>query len=218
MTESCGCRRSIRSSTSRGMPRGGIEHAFALAVELGRRRRDAPAAAREVRSAPACSMDWRARRVDAPARSGARLIVNDRADVAPPAAQPACTSATRTCRSRPRARVLGCERDRRLLDASASRRPRPRRPLAADYLGFGPVFDSPTKAGVREARGLGFSREPAARPSLPVVAIGGVTLASATDAGRRARPGAVISEIEQSDRLSALVRAWNESRRSPSPR
>jgi len=47
----------------------------------------------------------------------------------------------------------------------------------ADYLGFGPVFDSPTKAGVRTARGTeGLAEAVRLAGGLPVVAIGGVTV------------------------------------------
>ena len=46
----------------------------------------------------------------------------------------------------------------------------------ADYLGFGPVFESPTKAGVRAARGLDLLAAACRASRLPVVAIGGITV------------------------------------------
>src|SRR5262245_45916597 len=53
-------------------------------------------------------------------------------------------------------------------------------PPEADYLGFGPVFESPTKAGVRDARGLDLLAAACrAAGKRPVVAIGGVTLGDA---------------------------------------
>jgi thiamine-phosphate pyrophosphorylase len=82
-------------------------------------------------------------------------------------------------------------------------------PAEADYLGFGPVFDSPTKAGVREARGLDLLAAACKARSRPVVAIGGVTLAHAPSLWRAgAAAAAVISEVERSSDIEALVRAW----------
>jgi thiamine-phosphate pyrophosphorylase len=76
----------------------------------------------------------------------------------------------------------------------------------ADYLGFGPVFESPTKAGVREARGLELLRRACTATRLPVVAIGGVTLATAIDCWKAgAASVAVIREIETAADRRALV-------------
>jgi len=92
-------------------------------------------------------------------------------------------------------------------------------PSEADYVAFGPVFDSPTKAGVRSARGLELLAEACRATARPVVAIGGVSLASAPDLWRAgAASGAVITEIEKSADVPGLVRAWNESARPPAPR
>ncbi|MFN2426329.1 MAG: thiamine phosphate synthase [Candidatus Binatia bacterium] len=76
----------------------------------------------------------------------------------------------------------------------------------ADYLGFGPVFESPTKAGVRAARGIELLAKACRASRLPVVAIGGIALANARqcwEAG--AASVAVISEIESSADRHALV-------------
>ena len=92
-------------------------------------------------------------------------------------------------------------------------------PPEADYLGFGPVFESPTKAGVRSARGLELLAQACRATARPVVAIGGVTLASAADLWKAgAASGAVITEIERSHDVRGLVRAWNESHRPPATR
>jgi thiamine-phosphate pyrophosphorylase len=89
-------------------------------------------------------------------------------------------------------------------------------PIEADYLAFGPIFESPTKSGVRDARGLDLLAEACHATSRPVVAIGGVTLASAGELWEAgAASGAVIAEVERSTNIAALVRAWNDSRRSP---
>jgi len=46
----------------------------------------------------------------------------------------------------------------------------------AHYIGFGPVFASTTKAGVRSPRGLEQLREMVQRSPVPVIAIGGINL------------------------------------------
>lgn len=83
-----------------------------------------------------------------------------------------------------------------------------------DYLGFGPVFESPTKAGVREARGLDLLRQACRATSLPVVAIGGVTLATAVACYRAgASSVAAISEVERSRDLPALIATYRAAAR-----
>lgn len=47
---------------------------------------------------------------------------------------------------------------------------------SAHYIGFGPVFASTTKAGVRSPRGLEQLREMVQRSPVPVIAIGGINL------------------------------------------
>lgn len=78
--------------------------------------------------------------------------------------------------------------------------------LPVDYLGFGPVFDSPTKAGVRSARGLEQLASACSASSLPIVAIGGVTLLTAPHAiAAGAASVAVIRELEDTDDPEALA-------------
>jgi len=78
-----------------------------------------------------------------------------------------------------------------------------------DYLAFGPVFESPTKAGVRSARGIDALARVCKLSPLPVVAIGGITLElapSIRSAGAVA--SAVISELEQARAPGQLARRW----------
>jgi thiamine-phosphate pyrophosphorylase len=90
-----------------------------------------------------------------------------------------------------------------------------RAPQEASYIGFGPVFESPTKAGVREPRGLELLREACRRSTRPVVAIGGVTLERAPSVwAAGAASCAVISEIERASDAGALVREWLVARQS----
>jgi len=78
-----------------------------------------------------------------------------------------------------------------------------------DYLGFGPVFESPTKPGVRAARGVEALRRACTAATVPVVAIGGVTLETAPAAwAAGASAVAVISEIETAADVDALVEAY----------
>lgn len=81
--------------------------------------------------------------------------------------------------------------------------------LPVDYLGFGPVFESPTKAGVRRARGLDALAAACSRTSLPVVAIGGVTLDTAADAlAAGAASVAVIRDLELAADATAVARRY----------
>jgi len=78
-----------------------------------------------------------------------------------------------------------------------------------DYLAFGPVFDSPTKAGARSERGIDALARVCKLSPLPVVAIGGITLElapSIRSAGAAA--SAVISELEQARAPGELARRW----------
>ena len=81
--------------------------------------------------------------------------------------------------------------------------------VPADYIGFGPVFASPTKAGVRAPRGIELLAAVCRATTRPVVAIGGVTLATAPACWRAgAASVAVISDIERAQDVAALVRAY----------
>lgn len=83
---------------------------------------------------------------------------------------------------------------------------------AADYLGFGPVFESPTKAGVRKARGLELLAGACRASRLPVVAIGGVTLENARECWKAgAASVAVISEIEGARDRRALLDSYRRA-------
>jgi len=67
---------------------------------------------------------------------------------------------------------------------------------AADYIGFGPVFTTSTKAGAGDARGVALLTEAVARARVPVVAIGGIGLASLPRVRQSgAHSWAVISDI-----------------------
>ena len=66
----------------------------------------------------------------------------------------------------------------------------------ADLIGFGPVFATPTKVDAEPVVGLARLNEVCARLAIPVVAIGGLTLATATSVAEAgAAMGAAISAL-----------------------
>ncbi len=90
---------------------------------------------------------------------------------------------------------------------------------AADYVAFGPVFESPTK-GVRPARGLEALARVAGRKTRPLVAIGGITidrLPDVWDAG--ADSAAMIGALYAGGRIEENARAaLDAARRRGRPR
>lgn len=137
---------------------------------------------------------------------GCRLIVNDRADVAKATGAAGVHLGQEDLPVEAARRILGPEA---LIGLSTHSLAEVRAAvgLPVDYLGFGPVFDSPTKAGVRAPRGLKHLAQACREAHAPVVAIGGVTIETAAaclQAG--AASVAVISELERAGTdLEALV-------------
>ncbi|MFN2377776.1 MAG: thiamine phosphate synthase [Candidatus Binatia bacterium] len=188
-----------------------VEAALALAVELA----GAGATLLQLRAkslGAGAMMELASRIVASIDGTGALLVVNDRADVAaasgaagvhvgdedlPPRAARATFAA-----AGPRAVPVIVGYSTHSVDEAVAAS------LSgdADYLGFGPVFESPTKSGVRDARGLELLAEACRRSRLPVVAIGGITLETAPLCWKAgAASVAVISEIERSRDRSALL-------------
>ncbi len=146
--------------------------------------------------------------VESLARSSCRLVINDRADVA--AAVGAAGVHLGDDDLDPhdarallgRGAIIGYSTHSPEEAAAADR-------LPVDYLGFGPVFESPSKAGVRGARGLDALAAACSRTSLPVVAIGGVTLDTAIDAlSAGAASVAVIRDLELAADAAAVTRRY----------
>jgi thiamine-phosphate pyrophosphorylase len=190
------------------------ERALALAVELA----EAGCTLIQLRakSLGAGAMTELARRmVESLAPANALLIVNDRADVAAASGAAGVHVGDEDLPVEAVRRVVGADS---IVGFSTHSIEEARRASSsgADYLGFGPVFESPTKAGVRQARGLELLREACCATSLRVVAIGGVTLDTATDCWNAgAASVAVISEIERStDRRRLVAAYWEAARRA----
>ena len=145
--------------------------------------------------------------VDAARGYDARVIVNDRPDIAMMAAAhgvhvgqqdlPAATART----------LLGAGR---LIGVSTHTPEQVDEALAgpADYVAVGPVFGTTTKDTGYTARGLELVRQASGRGK-PVVAIGGITLATAPGIlAAGAASVAVISDLLEGGQVAARVREY----------
>lgn len=80
--------------------------------------------------------------------------------------------------------------------------------LGADLLGFGPVFPTRSKALAEPVVGLATLAEVVRSVSVPVIAIGGLTLANAAEVARTGvRLGAVIGAVGEADEPEQAARA-----------
>ena len=77
----------------------------------------------------------------------------------------------------------------------------------ADYIGFGPMFGTTTKATGYSARGLTMLRQIRDAVRVPIVAIGGITEANVSEVWRAgADSAAIISDILAADNVGAKVK------------
>lgn len=82
---------------------------------------------------------------------------------------------------------------------------------AADYIGFGPMFATGTKATGYTPRGLEGLREIRASVRLPILAIGGITLENVADViAAGATAPAVISAVVATADIAEAARAFRE--------
>ena len=144
--------------------------------------------------------------------AGVPLLVNDRLDVALAAGAdgvhlgqddlPLCDA----LRMRASQRFIIGVSTHDLAQAQAASRD------GADYIGFGPIFATQSKADAEEAVGLARLREVCAAISLPVVAIGGITLATVgAVAATGASAAAIIAAIDQARDPVAAARRVAEA-------
>jgi thiamine-phosphate pyrophosphorylase len=141
-------------------------------------------------------------------RHGVPLIINDHIDVALAAGADGVHIGQKDLPPDVARKLLG---PRALIGLSVSdeRQVDEANPLGAmiDYVGIGPVFDTPTKPDASAACGIGGLAALCARSLHPTVAIGGIQLHNAADV-KRAGPGgiAVVSAIctAADPRLAAL--------------
>ncbi len=139
----------------------------------------------------------------------ATFIVNDRVDLALAADADGAHVGQDDLPAEAARQLLG---PRRILGVSTHSVEQARAALAAgaDYIGFGPMFTTGTKATgytPRGAAGLGEVR--AAVGGLPILAIGGITLANVAQVIRAgATAPAVISAVVAAPDLAAAARAF----------
>ena len=140
------------------------------------------------------------------AGTSTRFIVNDDSDLAAEAGadgahlgqedEPLATARRR----HPALRIWGLSTHNETQAAAAAA-------LAPDYIGVGPIFASTTKVTGRPALGLDGLRKACEATSLPVVAIGGVTLADVAEARAAGASGiAMIADLLVDGEVQARTR------------
>ncbi len=141
-------------------------------------------------------------------KHGARLIVNDRADVALAAG---ADGVQRTHESLPVAVLRAIGGARLLVGASVHSLDEARGAAeeGADFLVFGPVYDTPSKRVYGPPQGLEALRRVAGEIARPVLAIGGITPARVREVLAAGATGVgVISAILAAERPADATRAF----------
>jgi thiamine-phosphate pyrophosphorylase len=149
--------------------------------------------------------------LDATRPHGATLAVNDRVDVA---LAVGADAVQRTSASLPVADIRRLAGARLRIGASVHsvEEAREAERGGADWVVFGPVYDTPSKRRYGRPQGLDALAEAAAAVAIPVIAIGGVTparVADVVDAG--ARGVAVISAILDAPAPAEATREFMEA-------
>ena len=150
-----------------------------------------------------------ARRVrESTSRHGARLYVNDRADVA---LAVGADGVHRTGSSLPISSLRSIGPPDFLIGASVHSvaDARAAEPEGADFLFFGPIYDTPSKRRYGPPQGLAALERVASAVRLPVFAIGGVTPARVAELQRAGASGvAAIGAVLESERPGDAVKAF----------
>jgi thiamine-phosphate pyrophosphorylase len=139
------------------------------------------------------------------ARFGAKLLINERADIA------AITGADGThctARSLPATIIKNSIIPGKLVGVSTHSMKEARNAQAggADYIVFGPVYETASKLRFGNPRGLDSLREVCAEIGIPVLAIGGITPARADECLQNGAYGvAVISAILAQEQIGRAV-------------
>lgn len=149
------------------------------------------------------------------AEHGALFIVNDRADVA------LISGAAGVHVGREDLPVPACRKvmgDDAVVGASTHSEEEVNAALeaGADYIGYGPVFDTSTKENSLEPRGVEALAEVVSSVNIPVVAIGGINVENIGEIRRAgAAAAAVISALVSKNCLEesakALTKAWEKA-------
>jgi thiamine-phosphate pyrophosphorylase len=141
-------------------------------------------------------------------RCGARLLVNDRADVA---LAVGADGIQRTHASLPVEALRRIGPPSWLIGASVHSEGEARRAAAgdADFVVFGPVYDTPSKRPYGEPQGLHALRQVVVAVDRPVIAIGGITPERVREVSAAGAVGvAVISSILGAERPADATKAF----------
>jgi thiamine-phosphate pyrophosphorylase len=141
-------------------------------------------------------------------RHGARLVINDRADVA---LATGADGVQRTNASLPVAALRGIAPRPLLIGASVHSEAGAREAAAegADFLVFGPVYDTPSKRQYGAPQGLSVLQQVTVSVIRPVLAIGGITPGRVPEVlGAGAAGVAVISAILGADSPADATKAF----------
>lgn len=140
------------------------------------------------------------------ARHHARLLINDRIDVALACGADGVHLGQADLPLAAARRLLGADRWIGISTHDVSQA-RAAAAGGADYIGFGPIFTTPTKQTGYSARGLSALREVRAAVSLPIVAIGGIDFDNALEVlGAGADAAAMISALATVPNADAAAR------------
>ncbi|MDP3911289.1 MAG: thiamine phosphate synthase [Gemmatimonadales bacterium] len=145
---------------------------------------------------------------EATRRHGARLLVNDRADVA---FAVEADGVQRTHDSLPVAALRAVAPPGFLIGASVHSLDEAREAAGqgADFLVFGPVFETPSKRAYGPPQGIESLRRVAAQVAAPVIAIGGITPGRTREVLKAGATGvAVISAILGAERPAEATKAF----------
>ncbi|MDO8446616.1 MAG: thiamine phosphate synthase [Deltaproteobacteria bacterium] len=143
--------------------------------------------------------------------AGAILIVNDRADIALLSDADGVHLGQDDLPISEARKILGKEKMIGISTHSLEQAVKAEQE-GADYIGFGPVFGTKTKADAEGAKGLRALLEVKQRVSIPVVAIGGINLENmgeVIDAGPDG--AAVISAIIKAENIEDATRKFVEA-------
>ena len=151
------------------------------------------------------------------ARAGARVLVSDRLDVALAAGAGGVHLAENSVPPEEAQRLVALQgREKDFLVGVSCHSLASVKAAAeggADYVFFGPVFATPAKAAYGAPQGLARLREVCHAVSLPVLAIGGITLDNASSCLRAGAAGvAAIRLFQEARDLPAVVQSLRKTR------
>jgi thiamine-phosphate pyrophosphorylase len=148
----------------------------------------------------------------------ARLIINDRADVAKLIDAAGVHLGQDDLPARAAREILGPNKLIGFSTHNVAQAEAAAREGIADYIGFGPIYPTTSKERADPVQGLKGLRSVRSRVKLPIVAIGGITTGTMLDVlATGADAVAMIGEIVRAEDVSAKVRALLGADTSPAP-